>query len=105
MDELKKDLEMSSSQKNIKQLKCLGCKIIVDELFSLNVDGKVILICSDCKESLQAILEKEDYFNTVSIVQQQFKEGIKSNRIGDSSASNDFGFFDKIRYVIDHQDC
>ena len=105
MNEIKKDLDMTTPQKNTKKLPCLGCRIIADELYPLNVDGKIIMMCPQCKESLSAIFEKEDYLDTVSIVLKTFREGITVYIRGDSSASAEFGSLDKGRYIQDHEDC
>jgi len=105
MNEIKKDLEMSTPQKNVKKLACLGCRDITDELYSLNIDGKIILMCPVCRESLQTILEREDYHDTVSIVQKQFREGIAVYNAGDSSSCVEYGYLDIGRYMKDHQDC
>ena len=96
---------MSTPQKNTNKLACLGCRIISDELYPLNVGEKIILMCPHCKESLSATLEKEDYLDTVSFVQKTFREGIAVNKTGDSSASAEFGILDKGRYMQDHMDC
>ena len=105
MNDIKKDLDMVTPQNNTKNLSCLGCRVISDELYPLNVDGRIILMCSTCKESLSAMFEKEDFLDTVSFVQQQFNDGITVNKTGEFSASAEFGIFNKIQYMQDHVDC
>lgn len=106
MKDIREDLKMLTPQKNTKNLACFGCRKIYVELYSLNIDGKIILMCPACRESIQAIIDKEDYHDTVSIVQQQFKEGIAVNKNNsESSGCAEFGILDKGRYFIDHQDC
>ena len=102
MNEIKKDLDMSSPKKNIKHLACLGCHVITDELCPLNVDGQIILMCPDCKESLSAILENEDYLDTVSFVQKIYRDGVNKTR--DYQSSAELGIFDTGIYM-NHIDC
>ena len=106
MIELKIDLNRATLQKNKKKLVCLGCRIRTDELFSLPVENGIVLMCEDCRESLIALLDKEDEKQHELIINNTLNKGIAVNKNGlDVSKTCDFGFYDRVKYLDDHTDC
>jgi len=103
MNEIKNDLNMMVAKKNTDKLVCMGCQEITIELYSLNIDGKQILMCSDCKEALTAKLESEDVEVTVSYINTTYNNIITGYIKNESSGSD--VLIDKIRYTKDHIDC